>query len=370
MGHADHFQIGFYLTTIRINGIDKNPQIVAACAKAMTKHAISVSLDGLRRKDTPVVDIVGTGGDGHDTFNVSTTAAIVAAGAGCIVAKHGNRSSSSACGSADILEMYGCKLNKVRADNVKTSLDNPGFCFLFAQEFHPAMKNASVPRKQIGIPTIFNLMGPLINPAAPKHTLIGVSSHEVGVVVSGALKEMGVEYGMVVCGANGLDEISPEGSSHIWVVKKGEDKVVELDITPKDFGLEEHPLEDVKGGNPQQNKAMLVDLFDSDKYRDRLHELYRSKGLAAKAAYERKHRAIKDFVLLNTAALIVVADGKAPTGANLKAAVTRARKSIEHKWALKVADDFEGSTSGTELIGFSLAVLAAAALRMAVVAFK
>jgi anthranilate phosphoribosyltransferase len=87
MAHADHFQIGFYLTTIRINGIDKNPQIVAACAKAMTKHAISVSLDGLQRKDTPVVDIVGTGGDGHDTFNVSTTAAIVASGAGCIVAK-------------------------------------------------------------------------------------------------------------------------------------------------------------------------------------------------------------------------------------------------------------------------------------------
>ncbi|KAG0302770.1 anthranilate phosphoribosyltransferase, partial [Dissophora globulifera] len=261
-----------------------------------------------------LVDIVGTGGDGHDTFNVSTTAAIVAAGAGCKVAKHGNRAASSACGSADILEKIGCKIENVKPEDVAPLLKDHGFCFLFAQTYHPAMKNTSGPRRELGVPSIFNLMGPLSNPAKPRRVVVGVHSRHLGQLMIESLQLMGLISGMVVCGANGLDEISPEGETHVWKLVDG--VIVEEDISPAQFGLPSHPLLTVKGGGPHENAAILDDL---------LNNKFKSPG-----------HPILDFVLLNAAALLVVA-GKTD---NFKDAVDLARESVESGRAYAALDGF------------------------------
>ncbi|KAF9332948.1 anthranilate phosphoribosyltransferase [Linnemannia elongata] len=292
-GRATHAQIGAYLFGLKLNKLDAEPAIVASCA---------------------LVDIVGTGGDGHDTFNVSTTAAIVAAGAGVKVAKHGNRAASSACGSADILEKIGCRIDNVRPEQVAPLLEDHGFCFLFAQTYHPAMKNTSVPRKELGVPSIFNLMGPLSNPAKPRRVVVGVHSRGLGALMIQSLKLMGLIAGMVVCGANGLDEISPEGETHVWKLVDGE--IIEEDISPAQFGLPSHPLTAVKGGGPEENAAILDDL---------LNNKFKSPG-----------HPILDFVLLNAAALLVVA-GKAD---NFEDAVILARESVENGKARLALEGF------------------------------
>ncbi|KAF9217677.1 anthranilate phosphoribosyltransferase [Podila verticillata] len=302
-GRATHAQIGAYLIGLKLNKLDAEPAIVASCAIEMSNHGLPIPFDGSEGLQEQLVDIVGTGGDGHDTFNVSTTAAIVAAGAGCKVAKHGNRAASSACGSADILEKFGCRIDNVKPDQVATLLEDHGFCFLFAQTYHPAMKNTSGPRRELGIPSIFNLMGPLSNPAKPRRVVVGVHSRSLGTLMIESLKLMGLIAGMVVCGANGLDEISPEGETHVWKLVDGE--IVEEDISPAQFGLPSHPLTSVKGGGPQENAQILDDL---------LNNKFKSPG-----------HPILDFVLLNAAALLVVA-GKAD---NFEDAVVLARESVE-----------------------------------------
>ncbi|KAG9322851.1 hypothetical protein KVV02_008794 [Mortierella alpina] len=312
-GRATHAQIGAYLVGLKLNKLDAEPAIVAACAIEMSNHGLPIPFKDVSLQEQ-LVDIVGTGGDGHDTFNVSTTAAIVAAGAGCKVAKHGNRAASSACGSADILEKIGCRIDNVQPEKVATLLDDHGFCFLFAQTYHPAMKNTSQPRRELGIPSIFNLMGPLSNPAKPRRVVVGVHSRSLGALMIESLKLMGLIAGMVVCGANGLDEISPEGETHVWKLVDGE--VVEEDISPAQFGLPSHPLLDVKGGGPQENAQILDDL---------LNNKFKSPG-----------HPILDFVLLNAAALLVVA-GKAD---NFEDAVILARDSVESGKARRVLEGF------------------------------
>ncbi|KAG0259049.1 anthranilate phosphoribosyltransferase [Linnemannia exigua] len=302
-GRATHAQIGAYLFGLKLNKLDAEPAIVASCAVEMSNHGLPIPFDSYPHLPEQLVDIVGTGGDGHDTFNVSTTAAIVAAGAGVKVAKHGNRAASSACGSADILEKIGCRIDNVRPEKVAPLLEDHGFCFLFAQTYHPAMKNTSVPRKELGVPSIFNLMGPLSNPAKPRRVVVGVHSRGLGALMIQSLKLMGLIAGMVVCGANGLDEISPEGETHVWKLVDGE--IVEEDISPAQFGLPSHPLSAVKGGGPKENAAILDDL---------LNNKFKSPG-----------HPILDFVLLNAAALLVVA-GKAD---NFEDAVVLARESVE-----------------------------------------
>ncbi|KAF9161017.1 anthranilate phosphoribosyltransferase [Actinomortierella ambigua] len=313
-GRATHAQIGSYLTALKLTKLDRNPAIVASSALEMRDHGLPISFAEYPELQDQLVDIVGTGGDGHDTFNVSTTAAIVAAGAGVKVAKHGNRASSSACGSADILEKIGCRIDNVRPEQVVPLLHKHNFCFLFAQTYHPAMKQTSQPRRELGIPSIFNIMGPLSNPAKPRRVVVGVHSRQLGALMIESLKLMGLISGMVVCGANGLDEISPEGETHVWKLIKGE--IIEETISPAQFGLPSHPLTSVKGGGPQENAQILEDL---------LNNKFQSPG-----------HPILDFVLLNAAALLVV-DGKAD---NFEAAVEIARDSVVSGKARAVLEGF------------------------------
>ncbi|RKO90294.1 glycosyl transferase family, a/b domain-containing protein, partial [Blyttiomyces helicus] len=200
-------QIGAFLVALELTKKSSDPAIVAAVAGAL-RDAACVINDG-EGVAGEVVDIVGTGGDGLDTFNVSTASGIVVAGAGLRVAKHGNRASSSKSGSADILEALGCKLNAVNPETVSPMLEpSSSFAFLFAQTFHPGMKNVAAARKELGVRTMFNIIGPLINPAKPSKVIVGVHSKTIGLLMAEALKLTGVKRAWVVCGAMGLDEVS------------------------------------------------------------------------------------------------------------------------------------------------------------------
>jgi anthranilate phosphoribosyltransferase len=204
-GRATPAQIAAYLIGLKLDSKEHDPKIIAASADVMRSHALAVHLSKEMQDD--VIDIVGTGGDGHNTFNVSTASSIIAAGAGCVVAKHGNRASSSSSGSADVLEALGCRLDNVVPEQVQDLLTKCRFVFLFAQTYHPAMKNVAGPRREMGVPTIFNLLGPLSNPTMPKCMVVGVHSLFLGPLMAEALQLLGVERGMVVCGNEGLDEV-------------------------------------------------------------------------------------------------------------------------------------------------------------------
>ncbi|KAJ3299506.1 anthranilate phosphoribosyltransferase [Borealophlyctis nickersoniae] len=310
-GEATPAQIGAFLVSLKFQGKEHDPAIIAAVAAGMRAAALQIPLP--EKGDLgELVDIVGTGGDGQDTFNVSTAAGIVAAGAGCKVAKHGNRASSSACGSADVLESLSCALTSITAESVPRILEQSNFCFLFSQTFHPAMKNVAAPRREIGVRTIFNLLGPLSNPALPSRVVVGVHSKHLGKLMAQALHLGGVTKAWVVHGAMGLDEISPEGETHVWEVDES-GSITELVITPKDFGLKEHPLSSVVGGNPTQNAKTMTDLLGG--------------SLSGP---------ILDFVLLNAGALLYVS-GKAST---LPDAVNLARMSITEGKAKEALEKF------------------------------
>nr|KAJ3420635.1 anthranilate phosphoribosyltransferase [Polyrhizophydium stewartii] len=260
-----------------------------------------------------VVDIVGTGGDGQNTFNVSTAASIVAAGAGAKVAKHGNRASSSTSGSADVLEALDCNLSAVSPAAVNEILHESNFCFLFAQVFHPAMKNVAGPRKELGVRTIFNLLGPMTNPAHPTRMVVGVFSRDLGHAMAEALHLSGVKSGWVVHGCVGLDEISPEGNTLVWQFDES-GNITERTISPSaDFGLPEHPLRDVVGGDAVENASTMRQLLSGE-----------------------LSGPILDFVLLNAAALLHVSG----LAADLPAGVALARQSIASGAAKKQLELF------------------------------
>ncbi|KAJ3152135.1 Phosphoglucomutase-2 [Irineochytrium annulatum] len=309
-GEATPAQIGAFLVGLKLQGKEEEPGTIAAVAGAMREHARQIDLQG-RFDSEVVVDIVGTGGDGQDTFNVSTASGIVAAGCGLVVAKHGNRASSSSCGSADVLEALGCNLNNVTPVTVPRLLQDHRFAFLFSQVFHPAMKNVAAPRREIGVRTIFNLLGPLTNPAKPKRVVIGVYAKRLGPHVAEALRIIGVERAWVVCGEIGLDEISPIGKTFVWSIENG--VIAEQTIQPSDFGLPEHPMSAVVGGNAAQNSATMRSLLAGQ-----------------------LHGAVLDFVLLNCASLLYVA-GKA---ADLKDGVAIARDAIKSGRAREVLEGF------------------------------
>ncbi|KAI9011272.1 glycosyl transferase family, a/b domain-containing protein [Gaertneriomyces semiglobifer] len=314
-GTATQAQIGAFLVALKAGGFENDPAVVAAVGGAM--RDASLTIDGLHAEDVDalgndLVDIVGTGGDGQDTFNVSTAAGIVCAGAGCYVAKHGNRASSSKCGSADVLESLGCHIDAIQPASVPSLLRSGGFCFLFSQTFHPAMKNVASARREIGIRTIFNLLGPLSSPAKPKRCVVGVHSPKIGPMMAEALRLSGVQRAWVVCGEMGLDEISPEGKTHVWSLElNGE--ITEGVVTPSDFGLQSHPLSAVVGGIPDHNAKVMKELLDGQLVGP-----------------------VLDFVLLNAGALLYVA-GKAPT---LKDAAEMARQSIVTGRAKKALEAF------------------------------
>jgi anthranilate phosphoribosyltransferase len=223
---------------------------IAGLARVMRMKATQVNVHG------PVLDVVGTGGDGLNTLNISTGAALVAAGAGLKVAKHGNRAASSKCGSADVLEKLGVKI-ELDANGVERCIEEAGIGFMFAQTFHPAMKHAGGARREIGIRTVFNILGPLTNPAHAEHQVIGTAGTRIAENIYGALLKLQIRHAIVACGLNGMDEISPSGKSVYWEVKDGEGCVRGKEISPEDFDCDEAPLDSVAGGTAEQNADSL-----------------------------------------------------------------------------------------------------------------
>ncbi len=290
-GEATPAQVGAFLTALRLKG--ETADEIAGLATVIRAKATPVKIKG------PAIDIVGTGGDGAATFNISTAAAFVVAGAGLKVAKHGNRAMSSQCGSADILEALGVKID-LSADSVAECIENAGIGFMFAQVFHPAMKYAAPVRKEIGIRTVFNILGPLTNPANVEHILLGVPSEEIGAKIAAVLKRLGIKHALVVHGKDGLDEISISGKSIIWEITK--DKLsAPYEVTPKDFGFSKAEIGEVKGGTPQENASLLTRVLGGEK------------------------SVLRDMVVMNAAAGLVAGD----MTKNFKEAVKRAQESID-----------------------------------------
>jgi anthranilate phosphoribosyltransferase len=242
-GEATPAQISGFLVALRAKG--ETPDEIAGCAEAMRAHVLPVHPT---RGD--VVDVVGTGGDGARTFNISTTAAIVAAAAGAAVAKHGNRAVSSISGSADVLEALGFVLEQ-SPERIAESIDSLGFGFMFAPSHHPAMRHAAPVRRELGTRTIFNVLGPLTNPAGARGGGFGVYAADVARTVAEALALLESRRAFVVHGAHGVDELSPAGPNLVFDVADG--AVRERVIDPQDFGLLRCDPAELAGGTPQEN---------------------------------------------------------------------------------------------------------------------
>ena len=244
-------QIGAFLVSLELLGLTSG--VIAAAAKAMRAKMVEV------KHGLPLVfDLCGTGGDGKHTVNVSTGAAIIMAAAGVPVAKHGNRAASSRTGSADVLAALGIPLDLPPAAAAEV-LRATNITFLFAQEYHPAMKYAAGPRRELGVPTIFNVLGPLCNPALATHQLVGTFSEELRPAMAAALASLGVKGAWVVRGEDGLDEISPYGPTRLSVVTAG--RVEEGVVSPEDFGLLCSPQGALDGGDAQRNAGILQEVL-------------------------------------------------------------------------------------------------------------
>jgi anthranilate phosphoribosyltransferase len=246
-GEATPAQIAGFLVALRAKG--ETADEIAGCAEAMREHVLRVNP---QRRD--LVDIVGTGGDGANTYNISTAAALVAAGAGAAIAKHGNRAASSASGAADVLEALGFRL-ELPPGRIEQSIDELGFGFLFAQAHHPAMKHAAPVRRELATRTVFNVLGPLTNPAGARALMLGVYSPELTRTLADALVQLGAERAYVVHGAGGIDELSPCGPNLVCEVENGAVREYELD--PLDLGIERCDPAELRGGDPQSNAAAL-----------------------------------------------------------------------------------------------------------------
>ena len=228
---------------------------ITAAATVMREFATPVKV----ADNSHFVDIVGTGGDGAHTFNISTTAMFVAAGAGAKVAKHGNRSVSSKSGTADVLEALGVQIT-LQAPQVAESLNRCGMGFMFAPNHHPAMKNVAAVRKEMGVRTIFNILGPLTNPADAPHMLMGVFHPDLVGIQARSLQRLGLQHALVVYGKDGLDEVSLEGPTMIGELKDGE--IREYEITPQQFGLKACPTVQFKVSNPQESMNIVMNVLD------------------------------------------------------------------------------------------------------------
>ena len=254
-GQATPAQIAAFITTLRIKG--ETVEEIAGLASIMRAKAILVAAT------PPVIDTCGTGGDSSFSFNVSTAAAFVVAGAGMKVAKHGNRAMSSRCGSADVLEALGVKID-LGAEAVAKCLDEVGIGFMFAPTFHPAMKYAAAPRREIGIRTVFNILGPLTNPAKAEFQVIGVPSQELGEKIAFVLKRLGTKHSLVVQGLDGMDEISISGKSLIWdVTPLGVSPPYE--VCPDDFRLKSASMAEILGSTPEKNAEVLRHILAGEK---------------------------------------------------------------------------------------------------------
>lgn len=298
-GEATQAQIGGFLVALRMKG--ETVDEIAGFVRAMRENAIPCPMT------VPVIDIVGTGGDHSGTFNISSTTAFVVAGAGGAVAKHGNRGVSSKSGAADVLQQLGVSL-ELTPDEVARCVEKAGVGFLFAQSFHPAMKHVGPARKEMAVRTVFNLLGPMTNPAGTKRLVIGVFAQRWCRPLAEALARLGTERAWVVYGSDGLDEITNTGNTH--VVEWNGKELQEFDICPADVGLPTARPEDIKGGDAKENAGILRDILSGTKGPKR------------------------DIVVMNSAAALVVL-GKAAT---LQEGAIMAERSIDSGAALNALD--------------------------------
>jgi len=245
-GEVTPAQFGAFVTALRIKG--ETVDEIVGLAKTMRAKAVPVTIP------ESVVDTCGTGGDGLRTFNISTTAAFVAAGGGLKIAKHGNRAMSSQCGSADVLEVLGVRID-LNAEQVQRCLQEVGVGFMFAPVFHPAMKYATVPRCEIGIRTVFNILGPLTNPARARAQLLGIADGSLVEKLASVLYGLGCQHALVVHGEDGLDEITITGETRVCELKDGD--INSYSVSPEDFGLSRARLDSLKGGTADENAVRL-----------------------------------------------------------------------------------------------------------------
>ena len=268
-GNATPAQIGSFVTALRIKGetvdeITGAARVMRAKAKKVNvnNHLINIDRDEINMDEETILDTCGTGGDGTNTFNVSTTTAFVAAGAGVKVAKHGNRAVSSRCGSADVLENLGVNL-AINDTSVERCIQEIGIGFLYAPRFHGAMKYAAGPRKEIGLRTIFNLLGPLTNPAGATVQVLGLYAPDLTEVIAQVLGRLGTREAFVVCGEGTYDEISICGPTTVSHLKGG--KVETFQMTPEKYGFQRAAPEAIRGGNAKENAQIVRQILDGEK---------------------------------------------------------------------------------------------------------
>jgi anthranilate phosphoribosyltransferase len=250
-GEATEAQIAGFLVALRAKG--ETADEIAGCAEAMREHVLRVN-----PSRTDLVDVVGTGGDGANTYNISTAAALVTAAAGAAVAKHGNRAASSQTGAADVLEALGFEL-ELAPERIERSIDELGFGFLFAQAHHPAMRHAAPVRRELATRTVFNVLGPLTNPAGARALMLGVYSPELARTLAETLVQLEATRAYVVHGAGGIDELSPCGPNLVCEVATG--RVSEYELDPLELGVERCDPDELRGGDPQTNAAALREVL-------------------------------------------------------------------------------------------------------------
>jgi len=300
-GEATPVQMSAYLTALSLKG--ETTDEITASAFGMRSHCVRLL------HDVDALEIVGTGGDHANTFNISTAAAIITAAAGIPVAKHGNRAASSKCGAADVLEALGVNIS-ISPEKSAELLKNIGICFMFAQNYHIAMKFVAPIRKELAIRTVFNIIGPLTNPAGAKMELMGVYDRDLVEPLAQVLSNLGVKNAMVVHGEDGLDEISLSAPTFVCEVKDG--WVRSYTITPEQFGFNRCEKKDLQGGTPPENAAIMKALLDGEK------------------------GAKRDAVVLNAAAAMFIT-GKYES---IEAAVKIASNVIDSGKAMQKLDDF------------------------------
>lgn len=307
-GEATPAQLGAFISLLRLKG--ETVEEIAGLASTMRARAVPVATQ------RAVVDTCGTGGDARDTFNISTAAAFVAAAAGVAVAKHGNRAMSSHCGSADVLEALGANVN-LGAEQVADCLDQVGIAFMFAPLFHPAMRHAAGPRRELGIRTVFNILGPLTNPAGARAQVLGVPEAELAAKLAGALRRLGTHHALVVHGLDGVDEITITGPTLIYEVQ--DDSVRDYTVAPEEFGFPRAPIAAIRGGSAEENAGIVREVLAG-----------------------RDHGPRRQVVLLNAAAALV-AGGAAP---DLHAGVRLADEAINRGQAAATLARFVAYSQG------------------------
>jgi anthranilate phosphoribosyltransferase len=309
-GEASPSQIAGFLVALSAKG--ETVDEISGLVEAMLRHATPISISGEK------LDIVGTGGDQLNTVNISTMAALVAAGAGAKVVKHGNRAASSSSGSADVLEALGVRLD-LPVTHVARNATEAGITFCFAQVFHPSFRHTAVPRRELAIPTAFNFLGPLTNPAQVQASAVGVANARMAPLVAGVLARRG-SRGLVFRGNDGLDELTTTGPSTVWEIREG--TVTELTFSPADLGIRPATVEELRGGDAHANAAVVRDV------------------LAGKPG------AARDAVLVNAAAGLVSFDATAegPFVERMRSALVRAAESIDSGAAAAVLDKWVALT--------------------------